>query len=141
MSVVLLVFLVLLAMAFTVFMVLTGVGIFEKAGTPGWKSAIVFINTINFFEIMSSSDVFWGMLFTGAYVLFLGLLIPVSAGLFKTILIVIGAVVCFGFYAHNCIVGARRFGKSFGFAVGMMFLPFIFLPLLCFGDAEYNKNA
>lgn len=33
---------------------------------------------------------------------------------------------------------AKVFGKGVGFGFGLMFLPFIFLPMLAFGDAEYK---
>jgi len=33
---------------------------------------------------------------------------------------------------------AEKFGKTTGFAVGMFFLPFIFYPILAFGDAQYK---
>ncbi|MGZ7032929.1 MAG: DUF5684 domain-containing protein, partial [Thermoanaerobaculia bacterium] len=33
---------------------------------------------------------------------------------------------------------AKNFGKGAGFALGMVFLPFIFLPLLAWGDARYQ---
>lgn len=33
---------------------------------------------------------------------------------------------------------AKVFGKGVGFGFGLLFLPFIFLPLLAFGDAEYE---
>ena len=33
---------------------------------------------------------------------------------------------------------ARLFGKELGYALGLIFLPFIFLPLLAFGDATYQ---
>ncbi|AFC23083.1 DUF5684 domain-containing protein [Saprospira grandis] len=33
---------------------------------------------------------------------------------------------------------AKRFGKGTGFAMGMIFLPFVFLPLLGFGEANYQ---
>ena len=32
---------------------------------------------------------------------------------------------------------AKCFGKSAGFGIGMVFLGFIFLPMLAFSDAEY----
>ena len=34
---------------------------------------------------------------------------------------------------------ANKFGKGGGFAVGLIFLPFIFYPILAFGAAEYQK--
>jgi uncharacterized membrane protein YoaK (UPF0700 family) len=33
---------------------------------------------------------------------------------------------------------AEKFGKSTGFGLGLAFLPFIFLPMLAFGDARYK---
>lgn len=33
---------------------------------------------------------------------------------------------------------AERFGKSAGFGIGLAFLPFIFYPMLAFGDANYH---
>ena len=33
---------------------------------------------------------------------------------------------------------AKLFGKELGYALGLIFLPFIFLPLLAFGDATYQ---
>jgi hypothetical protein len=45
----------------------------------------------------------------------------------------------------NIIVGivvladiARNFGKGVGFVLGLLFLPFIFYPILGFGDAKYR---
>jgi hypothetical protein len=33
---------------------------------------------------------------------------------------------------------AEKFGKGGGFAVGLIFLPFIFYPILGFGSATYK---
>ncbi len=48
----------------------------------------------------------------------------------------------------NLVVGilivaamARNFRKGTGFAIGMMFLPFIFYPNLAWGDATYRPQA
>jgi len=35
----------------------------------------------------------------------------------------------------------KAFGKSGAWVLGIIFLPFIFLPLLAFGDAKYSKPA
>ena len=35
---------------------------------------------------------------------------------------------------------ARRFGKGGLFAVGLIFLPFVFYPILAFGSASYSAN-
>jgi len=34
-----------------------------------------------------------------------------------------------------------RFGKGGGFALGLLFLPFIFCPILGFGNAQYAPAA
>ena len=36
---------------------------------------------------------------------------------------------------------AKAFGKGTGFALGMVFLGFIFMPMLAFGDAQYEGAA
>ncbi len=33
---------------------------------------------------------------------------------------------------------AGRFGKGFGFGLGLLILPFIFWPILAFGDSKYT---
>ena len=33
---------------------------------------------------------------------------------------------------------AKSFGKGTGFALGMIFFPFVFYPILGFGDATYT---
>jgi hypothetical protein len=36
---------------------------------------------------------------------------------------------------------AKAFGKGTGFALGLVFLGFIFFPILGFGDAQYAGTA
>ena len=36
---------------------------------------------------------------------------------------------------------AKAFGKGTGFGFGLLFLPFVFIPILGFGDAEYEGVA
>ena len=33
---------------------------------------------------------------------------------------------------------ANNFGKGVAFGIGLIFLPFIFIPILAFGDARYG---
>jgi hypothetical protein len=33
---------------------------------------------------------------------------------------------------------SKLFGKGVGYTIGIIFLPFIFLPMLAFGSAEYQ---
>ena len=36
---------------------------------------------------------------------------------------------------------AKVFGKSAGFGVGLIFLPFVFYPILAFGSAQYKGSV
>ncbi|WP_374758343.1 DUF5684 domain-containing protein [Thermonema sp.] len=36
---------------------------------------------------------------------------------------------------------AKSFGKGTGFGIGMLLVPFVFLPMLAFGDAEYEGSS
>lgn len=85
--------------------------IFSKAGQPGWAAIIPFYNSYVLFDIA------WG---NG--LLFLLLCIPVANFIVMIILYV---------------KLAQAFGYSAGFAVGLIFLPVIFLPILAFGNNSY----
>lgn len=86
--------------------------VFRKAGKPGWAAIVPFYNLYVLFDIT------WG-----SGMRFLLLLIPI----------------------YNIILGiqtqvrlAKAFGKSGGFAAGLVFLPYIFIPLLAFGKETYQ---
>ena len=89
--------------------------IFEKAGKPGWAAIIPIYNFIVWLEIVGKP--WWWLLLC---------LIP-------------GVVVVIGIWAINLL--SLSFGKSTGFTIGLIFLSFIFIPILGFGDAEYKGPA
>lgn len=122
-----------------IFMIIVCIILFQKAGVPGWKAIIPFYNAINFFDIMKTADDFWGMCLTGGFVLILGFIIPYAP--LKYALLIIGSILCLIFVFIICLRGAKRFGKTSGFGVGMALLPFIFLSILALGSATYNKEA
>ena len=86
--------------------------IFEKAGQPGWASIVPFYNLYIMLQICNK-PIWWIILF----------LIPI-----------VGLV----FYVLLNVAFAEKFGKSVGFAIGMCFLPFVFLPMLAFGDDRFT---
>lgn len=86
--------------------------VFEKAGEPGWAAIIPIYNIIILLKI-AGKPMWWIILF----------LIPLVN--FIAIIMVSIAV-------------AERFGKGAGFGLGLAFLPFIFYPLLGFGDGRYS---
>jgi hypothetical protein len=90
--------------------------VYEKAGKPGWASIIPFYNTIVLMEIVGK-PILWFFLIT---------FVPF-------------ANIIFGVWALNLL--SKSFGKNAWFTVGLIFLPFIFYPILGFGNAEYKSPA
>lgn len=88
--------------------------VFEKAGKPGWAAIVPIYNIIILLEI-ANKPVWWIILF----------LIPL-VNLFAIIMVWIEI--------------AKAFGKDQGFGIGLALLGFIFLPMLAFGDAQYQGN-
>ncbi|MCC2630568.1 MAG: hypothetical protein K0S38_377 [Candidatus Paceibacter sp.] len=89
--------------------------IFSKAGKPGWAAIIPIYNSFVMIDV-AKRPMWW----------FILLLIP-----FVNIIITI--------ILMNDI--SRYFGKSTGFTIGLVFLPFIFMPILAFSDAQYQAPA
>jgi hypothetical protein len=85
--------------------------VFTKAGEPGWAAIIPIYNVIVWLKI-AGKPLSWILLF----------LIPI-------VNFIIGIIVDISF--------ARNFGRGVGFALGLVFLPFIFIPILAWGDARY----
>ncbi len=89
--------------------------IFTKAGEAGWKSLIPIWNLIVLLRI-AGRPAWWLLLF----------LVPL-----------VNIVVAIIMYVDL----AKAFGKGIGFALGMIFLSVIFLPILAFGDAQYRGRV
>lgn len=85
---------------------------FRKAGQPGWASIIPIYSIVVLLHIVKK-PIWWVVL----------MFIP-----FVNIVITIIVV-------HNL---SKVFGKGAGFTIGMIFLPFIFYPILGFGKATYQ---
>ncbi len=88
--------------------------IFSKASKPGWACLIPIYSTIVLLEIIKK-PVWWIFMF----------LIPLVNIYFLIV-------------AMNEL--SKSFGKSTGFTVGLLLLPFLFYPILGFGSAEYQWN-
>ena len=86
--------------------------VFSKAGQPGWAAIIPIFNVYVMCKVAGRPG-WWLILF----------LIPIVNFI---IAIIISVDI------------AKRFGKGVGFAIGMIFLPFIFWPILGFGSAQYQ---
>lgn len=105
----------LIGLVIAVFMIVALWKIFTKAGKPGWACLVPIYNIIVMMQIVGK-PAWWIILF----------LIPI-------VNLIISIIVY--------IEMAKVFGKSTGFGIGILFLPFIFLPILAFGDAQYTAPA
>ncbi|MCB0650289.1 MAG: signal peptidase I [Saprospiraceae bacterium] len=98
-----------------VFVVIAGMWkIFEKAGQPGWAAIVPIYNIVILLEIVRKP--WWWLL----------LMIIPYVGMIWSI------------WTYNLL--SKSFGKDEGYTVGMIFLPFIFIPMLGFGEAQYIHN-
>lgn len=109
------IFVILIYLAIIVLMIASLWKIFSKAGKPGWASIVPIYNIIVMLEIVGKPT-WWIILY----------LIPF-------VNIVVGIIIN--------IQMAKAFGKDTGFAIGLILLPFIFFPLLAFGNAQYTKPS
>jgi len=89
--------------------------VFTKAGKPGWAAIIPIYNLIVILQI-AGKPIWWFFL----------LLIPL-------VNLVVGIMTYVAF--------AKNFGKGVGFALGLIFLGFIFFPILAWGSAQYQPPA
>src|SRR5881275_1001988 len=89
--------------------------VFVKAGKPGWAAIVPIYNIIVLLEI-AGKPLWW----------FLLLIIP---GVNFIALLFVSLAI------------AARFGKGTGFGIGLWLLPFIFYPILGFGDSRSAQLA
>lgn len=101
-----------LYMAVIVFYLFCMWKIYVKAGKPGWAAIIPIYNVLVQLEIVGRP--WWYLLL---------LFVPV-------VNFVIGIMIIFDL--------AKVFGKGTGFGFGLLLLSFIFIPILAFGDAQYQ---
>jgi hypothetical protein len=86
--------------------------LFTKANQPGWAAIIPIYNIVVTMRI-AQRPAWWTIL----------MFIPLVS-------LVIGIIIALDI--------ARLFGKSGAFAIGLIFLSFIFIPILGFGSARYQ---
>lgn len=84
---------------------------FEKAGKPGWAAIIPIYNYIVMLEIVGK-PIWWIFL----------ILIPCTSFIFAI-------------WTLNLL--SKSFGQSEGFTIGLVVLPYIFFPILGFGNYTY----
>lgn len=124
-----LVFIAIIALAAAIVQLIATMKIFKKAGKPGWAAFVPGYSNVLSCEI-GGVDPRWVLIYLyGAclcIVPFIGWLAYVAVAVYYAILVNVSI--------------ARAFGKSDGFAVGLILLPVIFYPILGFGSAKYGKT-
>jgi hypothetical protein len=106
---------ILFYLGFLALMIVSAWKINTKANQPGWACIIPIYSSIVTLEIVGKPW-WWIFLF----------LIPIVNIVFLV-------------WVINLL--AKSYGKSEGFTVGMIFLPFIFYPILGLGSATYQGPA
>ncbi len=86
--------------------------VFTKAGKPGWAAIVPIYNIIVLLEV-AKKPLWWIVLIIIPFVNFIAMILI-------------------------CIDLAKNFGKGGGFGVGLALLPFVFYPILGFGNARYQ---
>ena len=102
-------------LAFVVLVIAGMWATFEKANQPGWGILIPIYNIILLLKV-AGKPLWWLIL----------MFIPIVS-IIPTIMIPLAV--------------ARNFRKSGGFGAGLLFLPFVFYPILGFGSAEYDPDV
>ncbi|MBW8684234.1 DUF5684 domain-containing protein [Chitinophaga rhizophila] len=108
---------ILIWFAIIVFYIYCSWRIFEKAGKPGWTSIIPIYSTIIMLEIVGKP--WWYLLM---------FLIPIYGWFILPIML-----------THDF---SKSFGKDIGFTLGLLFLSFIFIPIMALNnDIQYVGPA
>lgn len=116
--------------------------IFKKAGTGGWKALIPIYSSYSLFKISWKTKYFWAMILLSVISGFLGGMVGFFLEympFFAIAQMVIG-ISLLVIVIKAEVKLAKAFGKGGGFAVGMIFLPFIFYPILGFGKAKFRRK-
>ena len=88
---------------------------FEKANQPGWGCLIPIYNIVLMIQV-AGKPIWWLILmFIPIVNIIPAIIIPISI--------------------------AKNFRQGTGFGIGLIFLPFIFYPILGFGSAEYDPEV
>ena len=108
--------------------VVTVIGLWKmyvKAGRPGWAAIIPIYNWWVWVEMIGRPRWwFWALV---ASVLLSW--IPVVG--------IILSILMFVLYLMGCLDMAKAFGRGAGTGIGLWLVPFVFAPILGFGDAQY----
>jgi len=113
--------------------------IFQKAGKGGWEILIPFYSLTVFLEILKQNR-----LVNLPFILFIILIVKqivADVTSRSTPEPIVNIVLWSSIILLNCflrIILGKVFAKGIGFTIGLVTLPFIFLPILAFGKSKYQ---
>jgi hypothetical protein len=110
----------LIVLALVIVQLLGMAKVFKKAGKPAWGVIVPFYNLFLLAKIAGRPDS-WGI------ILCISCIIPYVGAIVASVILLILSLDI-----------AKNFGKGAGFGVGLWIVPFIFYPILGFGDAGYS---
>ena len=108
--------------------VVTVVGLWKmyvKAGRPGWAAIIPIYNWWVWVEMIGRPR-WW----------FWALVASVLLSWIPIVGVILG-ILMFVLYLMGCLDMAKAFGRGAGTGIGLWLVPFVFAPILGFGDAQY----
>lgn len=116
--------------------------IFQKAGQAGWKSLIPIYDTFVLLRIIQRPQ-WWGYLVIVVSIIQLILTTMLDGGNNEStslqIMSSIATVIAFIYSVRITHGLSQSFGHGVGFTLGLLFLPYIFYPILAFGSSSYHK--
>jgi hypothetical protein len=110
---------VVLVIGLLIFMIAAQWKLFEKAGQPGWAAIVPIYNLYIMCKMIDKSG-WWVLMMCLPY---------------------IGIIFSIIFEVSWCGRISKDFGRGTGTAIGLFFLPFIFVPILAFGSAKYGDGS
>lgn len=117
-----------------IFLIIASCKMYSKAGRGWWEAIIPFYSAFIYFRIVKAS-LWWLLVFIAPIVL--GFIEPISS--MNSVMNIL--------FIFNIILGifltyrlSKVFGHGVGFTIGLILLPFIFLPILAFGKSEYESR-
>lgn len=118
-------------LAVFIFFIVTEWKIFSKADKPGWAALIPFYNIYVRSDIAFGNSSYFIVFMVLGVISFIGRISEIGS------LRLLAGLAALVLYIIYCVKISKAFGKSGGFAVGLVLLPFIFFPILGFGDDKY----
>ncbi len=125
------IFLFIFLLVVCILLIVSNWKIFSKAGKPGWASLIPFYNIYIMSDIAFGNINYFIAVLLAWVVSFLGGFLDIS------ILSSLAGLASFVIYIIYCVKLSKAFGRSGGFAVGLVLMPLIFFPILGLGSAKY----